>query len=168
MEVSTLLAAMTMGALTVNFARHHARPFHAIEGIEWPLLIMFFVLTGASVGVAEPATVAGMTGVYVVLRVAGRWLGGHIGGWLAGIDRRERAWMGISLLPQAGVALGMALVAGQRHPEIGAAFLSAVAVSTILFELAGPVLTRIALTRVDGLPGAEVAPPAAPSPGQKR
>lgn len=158
LHVSALLAAMTMGAFTVNFARHHARPFHAIEGIEWPLLIMFFVLTGASVGVADPMAVAGLAAVYCVTRIAGRWAGGHVGGWVAGIDRDERAWMGLSLLPQAGVALGMALVAAQRHPQLGSAFLSAVAISTIAFELFGPVLTRMALRRVGALPGGSDAP----------
>lgn len=149
LEVSTLIAAMTMGALTINFARHHSRPFHAIEGIEWPLLIMFFVLTGASVGIADPAAVGGLTALYVGARLVGRWLGGHLGGRLSGLDARACNWTGPALLPQAGVALGMALVAAQRFPELGEAFLSAVALSTILFELFGPVLTRVALSRAE-------------------
>lgn len=143
--VSPLLAAMTMGAVTINFARHHNRPFHAIEGIEWPLLITFFVLTGAAVEVARVDEVALMTAVYCGARVAGRWIGGILGGRLSGLPPRERRLTGVALLPQAGVALGMALVASQHLPDLGPSFLSSVAVSTILFELAGPVITRRAI-----------------------
>ncbi|MBE0575576.1 MAG: hypothetical protein IH613_06730 [Desulfuromonadales bacterium] len=48
MEVSFLLSSMVMGVVVVNLAKHHARPFNAIEGIEWPFLTLFFVLSGAS------------------------------------------------------------------------------------------------------------------------
>ena len=145
LEVSPLLAAMTMGAVTINFARHHNRPFHAIEGIEWPLLITFFVLTGAAVEVAHVGEVALITGVYCSARIAGRWVGGIVGGKLSGLSPGERRLTGVALLPQAGVALGMALVASQHLPDLGPSFLSSVAVSTILFELAGPMITRRAI-----------------------
>jgi len=157
--VSTPLAAMTMGAVTVNYARHHRRPFHAIEGIEWPLLITFFVLTGAAVDVAAPGAVAGLALVYGASRVAGRFLGGLAGGRLARLPVRETRLTGIALLPQAGIALGMALVAGQRFPELGPAFLSAVAVATVAFELVGPIVTRRALIAAESTRPAEAEDP---------
>ena len=54
-------------------------------------------------------------------------------------------WMGLALMPQAGVALGMALVAAQRLPDLGEIMLPVVIGSTVLFEVIGPVLTRSAL-----------------------
>ncbi|MBW2401218.1 MAG: cation:proton antiporter, partial [Deltaproteobacteria bacterium] len=56
-------------------------------------------------------------------------------------------WMGIALLPQAGVALGMALVASQRFPEAGEVILPVVIASTVFFEMLGPIATRFALDR---------------------
>jgi hypothetical protein len=56
--------------------------------------------------------------------------------------------MGMALLPQAGVALGMALVATQRFPELSAIILPVVVGATVVFEAVGPVLTRWALVRV--------------------
>jgi Kef-type K+ transport system membrane component KefB len=53
LEVSFLLAAMTMGVVVANLARHHRRPFRAIEGIEWPFMVLFFVLSGTSLHVTE-------------------------------------------------------------------------------------------------------------------
>jgi hypothetical protein len=57
-------------------------------------------------------------------------------------------WMGMALMPQAGVALGMALVAAQRRPDLEEIILPVVIAATVLFEVVGPVLTRIGLVRV--------------------
>lgn len=148
LEVSFILAAMVMGAVVTNLARHHRRPFHAIEGIEWPFLVLFFVLAGASLDLdALWLAGAGLLG-YVALRVFGRLLGAWLGGALCRDDPAQRWWMGLAMLPQAGVALGMALVAMQRLPSLGEIILPVVVGATVIFELIGPVLTRLALHRV--------------------
>ena len=58
-----------------------------------------------------------------------------------------RRWMGLALMPQAGVAIGMALVAAQNFPELSEIILPVIIGSTVFFELVGPVLTRLALDR---------------------
>ncbi|MCB9778477.1 MAG: cation:proton antiporter [Alphaproteobacteria bacterium] len=147
LEVSYLLAAVVMGAVVANLARHHERPFRAIESIETPFLVLFFVLSGASLQLDALGDV-GLVGVaYVVLRVLGRLMGGLLGAAAAGMPVATRRWVGPALLPQAGVALGMALVAAERLPEL-AALLPVAVLSTVAFELAGPIATRIALARV--------------------
>lgn len=60
--------------------------------------------------------------------------------------------MGLALMPQAGVALGMALIATNQFPEIGGIIFPIVAGTTVLFELVGPIMTRIALTRAGEIP----------------
>ena len=152
LEVSFILAAMVMGAVVTNLARHHKRPFHTIEGIEWPFLILFFVLAGASLDI-DALWLAG-TGLagYVVLRVLGRLLGAWLGGALCKDDPAQRWWMGLAMLPQAGVALGMALVAAQRLPTLGEVIVPVVVGATVIFELVGPVFTRLALRRVGEAP----------------
>ncbi len=148
LEVSFLLAAMVMGAAVANLARHHTRPFHAIEGIEWPFMILFFVLAGASLHVGALVKV-GLVGVaYVLLRILGRLVGAWVGGAMCHVDAKYRWWMGFSLMPQAGVALGMALVATQRFPALAETLLPVVIGATVFFEVIGPVLTRLALRRM--------------------
>jgi len=145
LDVSFLLAAMVLGAVVANLARHHRRPFSALEGIEWPFMILFFVLSGASL---QPGSLLdeGLLAVgYVVLRVLGRLVGGWVGARLSGLQGPARQWMGLALLPQAGVALGMALLVAQRLPEIGDVLLPVVIGTTAVFELAGPLFTRRAL-----------------------
>ena len=152
LEVSFILAAMVMGAVVTNLARHHRRPFHAIEGIEWPFLVLFFVLAGASLEI-EALWLAGSWLIgYVILRVLGRLLGAWLGGALCRDDPAQRWWMGLAMLPQAGVALGMALVAMQRLPALGEVILPVIVGATVIFELVGPVLTRLALHRVGEAP----------------
>ena len=62
-------------------------------------------------------------------------------------DSMTRCWMGIALLPQAGVAMGMALVASNRFPDYEQVLLTVVISSTVFFEIIGPVFTRLALRR---------------------
>jgi Kef-type K+ transport system membrane component KefB len=155
LEVSYLIAAMTAGAAIANRARHHRRAFHEIEGVRWPFMILFFVLAGASL---EPAALAdlGVVGAaYAVLRVACRLAGGWLGATLARAPRRERAWFGPALMPQAGVAVGMGLVAAERFPRWGEAVVALTVGSTVLFELIGPAATLWAVRRAAARPAAD-------------
>ncbi|MDA1236085.1 MAG: cation:proton antiporter [Acidobacteria bacterium] len=146
--VSFLLAAITLGSVVASLAKHHKRPFHAIEGIEMPFLVMFFVLAGASLYLRSLAAV-GVAGIgYVLLRTGSRVLGGWLGSRLAGAPVSTRRWIGWALMPQAGVAVGMSLLAAQRFPEIADTILPVVVGSTVLFEVLGPIATRIALRAV--------------------
>jgi Kef-type K+ transport system membrane component KefB len=146
LDVSILLAPMAMGVVVANLARHHRRPFRAIEGIEWPMMVLFFVLCGASLRPTSVGDTAALTVAFVVLRVLGRIGGGYLGARFSG--RPEWAvGLGMSLFPQAGVAIGMALVLSERVPSLGSSILSATLSGTILFELVGPILTRWSLRR---------------------
>ncbi len=154
LELSFLLAAMTMGAAVAVRASHHQRPFHAIERVQNPFLILFFLLAGASLE-GDMLLAIGVIGVlYIALRVAGRLIGGWLGGGVVRLGRREGAWLGMAMLPQAGVAVGMALIGAQRFPEAGAILVPIVIGSTILFELVGPAMTGVALRRAGTAKGA--------------
>jgi Kef-type K+ transport system membrane component KefB len=150
--VSYVLSAMTLGAVVANLAHHHARPFQVIEGIEWPFLILFFLLAGAALDVGALLQSGLLAGAYIVLRVLGRIAGAELGGALVGADRTTRRWMGLALLPQAGLAIGMTLLAVQHFPAIQDVLLPVVLGATVVFELVGPVLTRWILHRLGEVP----------------
>jgi Kef-type K+ transport system membrane component KefB len=145
MNVSFLISAIVMGAVIANLARHHTRPFHAIEGIESLFMIIFFVLAGASLEIGALATIGVTGGIYILCRALGKYLGAWIGGYLSKSGQDNQLWMGVSLLPQAGVAIGMALVASSRFPEYRQIMLPIVIASTVVFEIIGPVFTRLAI-----------------------
>ena len=148
LEVSFLLAGMTAGALVTNLAKHHARPFHEIEHIEWPFMVLFFVLAGASLNLGSLKEIGAVGVAYLVLRTFSRVVGGWAGGVLSNAPILHRRWIGFALVPQAGVALGMALVAAHHFPDLGESLLAATIGTTIVFEIFGPILTQAALRRV--------------------
>lgn len=148
LEVSFLLAAVVMGTAVANLAKHHDRPFHAIEHIQWPFMLVFFLLAGAALELEALAAVGWLGATYVVSRVAGRLLGASVCARWRAMPEGTGRWMGVALLPQAGVAVGMALVAAQQFPERAEVLLSVVLASTVVFEIVGPPMTRLALRRV--------------------
>lgn len=152
--VSPLLAALALGTVVANLGHHHRRPFHAIEGAQWPFMILFFLLAGASLDISSLGDVGLIGGAYVGLRTVGYLAGGTLGGRVGGLPGMDGLWDGFALLPHAGVAIGMALVATQIGPssEDAALVLTVVAGTTILFEVAGPILVRAALSRAGEVP----------------
>lgn len=144
LKVSFLLASMVLGIVVVNMIPWNCvQIFRAIEGITWPFLTLFFVFAGASL---QPETLPkiGLIGLgYVLFRILGRIVGGWIGGIRA--ERSMRRWMGVALMPQAGIALGMALIVAQQFPSLKDTVLPVVIGSTVLFQVVGPFLTRMAL-----------------------
>lgn len=145
LNVSFLIAAIIMGAVIANLARHHEYPFHAIENAESPFRIIFFVLAGASLDLDALAAVGVIGGVYILCRALGKYLGAWTGGYLSRSGQDYQLWMGVALLPQAGVAIGMALVASNQFPEYRQIMLPIVIASTVVFEIIGPVFTGLAI-----------------------
>jgi Kef-type K+ transport system membrane component KefB len=147
-HVSFLLTAMVLGATVSNVAKHHEQPFHEIEDIEWPFMILFFILTGASLHFDELDAIIPLAFLYIILRTFGRWVGSWPGAQLTDCESHVGRWMGLSLLPQAGIANGMALLASAAIPEFRSTLLPVTIIATIFFELVGPIATRFVLRRV--------------------
>lgn len=143
-ELNYLLVAIAMGAAVARTARHHERPFHEIELIEWPFLVIFLVLTGASFELHSFNGTVLLVGLYALLRIAGRWIGGSLPG-TSSLTYAERRKVGLCLLPQAGVAVGIALYGAQIFPAYADAIIHATVLATIGFELLGPVITHYQL-----------------------
>lgn len=158
LEVSFLLAGMTAGAVIANRARHHDRAFHEIEQIEWPFMMLFFLLAGATLELDALREIGWIGLAYVGLRTAARTLGGWVGAALAGAPPAHRRWIGPALLPQAGVALGMALVAAEAMPQHARLIMTLTVTATVVFELAGPPVTMLALRRTGSTAQGNAAP----------
>ncbi|MBT5032450.1 MAG: cation:proton antiporter [Proteobacteria bacterium] len=147
LHVSFLIATMTMGAVIANFAWHHEYPFHEIENIEWPFMVIFFVLAGASLEFSALNGLGLIGAVFIVGRIIGKIGGAWMGASVSNTDATTKHFMGMALLPQAGVATGMALVASNQFPEYRPILLSIAISTTVFFEIAGPIFTRFALQR---------------------
>lgn len=148
LNVSFLIAAMVLGAVVANLAKHHDYPFHAIEGIEEQFMLIFFILAGATLNFEAVQQIGWIGAGYIALRIIGKLIGGFIGAKLGEVNQGTQHWVGPALLPQAGVAIGMGLVATSLMPEFGSQLLAAIICSTIFFELVGPIMTMQAIKRV--------------------
>lgn len=143
LEVSYLLAAIAMGVTVAQLASHHRRPFHEVSHIEWPFLVLFLVLVGASFAPGDLLEYWPLALAYILLRVAGRILSCWV--FARSMATVDRGLLGLSLLPQAGVALGTALYAKQHFPELSEAIIAVTVAATIFFEIVGPICSRWAL-----------------------
>ena len=147
LEVSFLVAGMVAGAVIGNLARHHDRAFHEIEHIQWPFMILFFLLAGATLDIEAFGFMGWAGALFLILRAVARLVGGYCGARLGGLPRHQTRWYGPALLPQAGVAVGMALVAGEQFPNWASSIMAFTLASTVAFEVLGPPLTLMSIRR---------------------
>jgi len=146
-EVSYLLSCMTLGATVANRAKHHTRPFREIEGASEPFLIAFFILAGYEFDLASIKTLGFLSLIYILSRSVGLIFGGRLGARSAKASNTIQKHVGWCLLPQAGVALGLALFVTERLPDQGEVILPLIIGTTVVFELIGPVMTRFHLKK---------------------
>ncbi len=148
-EVSFLVAGMTAGAMIANLAHHHEHAFHEIEYIEWPFMLLFFLLAGASLELDALWALGWISLAYIGLRIAARLVSGTIGARIGGVPRAQVNIYGVALLPQAGVAVGMALVAAETFPGWAETIMTLTISATVFFEVIGPLATLLALHHVE-------------------
>ncbi len=147
LDWSSLLCCMMIGATMVNLCDQSRVMLEQCDRFTPPLFLLFFVLSGANLDLSVLPTV-GLLGLgYVLARAVGKCLGATAG---AAVERCEPSiirYLGFTLIPQAGVAIGMARMSMTALPEYGAIINAVVLSGTLIYELTGPVITKIALTR---------------------
>jgi len=142
--VSSILASMVVGFIVVNKTRRKDM-FLVVEGIEDVFFAMFFVLAGLHFNLSI-LKVAGVLAVLIVLaRCVGKYIGARAGARISHAPDTVRKYLGLALLPKAGVTMGLILLAALQFPTFGSIMLNAVLASTIINELAAPPLTRYAI-----------------------
>ncbi len=147
-HVSYLLACIILGA---TVAKNRSQPkkniFFTLEDVNEPFLVIFFLLAGCELDLSAVKTL-GIIGIgYVVARCLGFIIGGGFGSKIVKAERVIQENIGWSLFPQAGVALGLAVMTLDRFPQLGELLVSIVVSTTIVFELFGPTVTRWRLVK---------------------
>jgi Kef-type K+ transport system membrane component KefB len=151
---SPLMANMMMGFTVVNYMRHADSVFHQLEIVEESLYCLFFVLAGAhfDLGVLGPSALLGL--MLLLGRFAGKMSGAAVGGYLSRAPPQVRKYVGITLLPQAGLSLGLIFQARPLLPETAyPVVLNALLASVILNEVISPPLVKWALVRAEEIRG---------------
>lgn len=147
LNFSVLLANMFMAAVLVNVHKVSFKFFEALRFIDSPLYLLFFVLAGANLEISLLKNL-GLLGLsYIIFRSLGKIGGAYLGGIAAQVPERMKKYIGLALLPQAGVALGVALIAKSEFPELGGMIFTAIVATTVLYEIIGPVFTKVSLKK---------------------
>ena len=145
---SSLLTCMMLGTVFCNMCDFSEELMDRLDRWTAPMFILFFVLSGAELELGSfknlPVVIIGV--VYIISRSLGKYFGAGISSRATKCDDNIIKYLGITLLPQAGVALGMALKA-EALGEAGKIVRNIILFSVLIYELVGPMLTKIALTK---------------------
>ncbi|MBQ7336469.1 MAG: cation:proton antiporter [Clostridia bacterium] len=145
---SSLLACMMLGTVFCNICDVSEELMDRADRWVTPILILFFVISGAELELSVFADFAvviiGI--VYIIARSCGKYFGANISAKLTHCNPNIIKYLGITLLPQAGVALGMAIKAIELGPD-GAIVRNITLFAVLVYEIVGPFLTKIALTK---------------------
>ncbi|BDG05627.1 cation:proton antiporter [Anaeromyxobacter oryzae] len=147
LHFDTLLVALAAGVIVRNVTRVGDALHHEIQPSSLPVSIVFFAVAGASLHLDVLAVVWLPATLLVIVRAAGLLLGSRVGALLAGAPRPVQRWAGVGLLPQAGLALGLAALFANAFPEFGAAASALLIGVVTLNELLAPAAFRLALIR---------------------
>jgi Kef-type K+ transport system membrane component KefB len=147
LNLSVLLASMFLGAVLVNLNRYSFKFFDSLKMIDSPLFLLFFVLAGANLEIHILSSLGMIALSYLILRVMGKVIGVSLGAKISNATTSVRKYLGFGLVPQAGVALGCALIAKSDFPEAGNMIFTAIVATTVVYELIGPLCTKYALRK---------------------
>ena len=145
---SSLLVCMMCGTIFCNLCDFSEEIMHKTERWTAPIYVLFFVISGAELDLRVFADVAvvGIGVVYILARSAGKIAGASASAKLMRCEPSICKYLGITLLPQAGVALGMSVIVAAEFGADGAITRNIVLFSVLIYELVGPLLTKMALT----------------------
>lgn len=149
---SALLVCMMLGTIFCNVCDFSAEIMEKTDKWTVPLFALFFVLSGAELelSVFTDLAIVGIGVAYIFARSLGKYLGAFGSAKLMKCDKKTTKYLGITLLPQAGVALGMSVTAMELG-EVGEMIRNIVLFSVLIYELFGPVMTKWALTRAGNI-----------------
>lgn len=155
LHISVLLSSMMMGLVVINLARENYKFFEVLRAVDAPLYLAFFILSGAHLdfSVLYHMGIAGI--LYLVFRTIGKVYGAKIGAQISQAPKPAANWLGLALTPQAGVALGIGLVAKATFPDYGNYIFTVIAATTVVFELVGPILTKYSLIKTEEIVSTE-------------
>jgi len=144
---SSLLACMMMSAVYVNLSKVYRKVFELIDRMTPPIFILFFFISGANLDLSILPSVGFIGALYIVFRVVGKIAGSAIGAKIAHAEPVVSKYLGYTLIPQAGVAIGLASLAMTVVPQYGVQIRTIVLCATVVYELTGPVITKLALIK---------------------
>lgn len=146
-HLSSLLGCMAMSAVFVNLSDQYETVFALTDRITPPLFMLFFFLSGAELNISVLSSVGFIGLIYIIFRVVGKVLGAYVGAKVSKAAPVVQKYLGFTLIPQAGVAIGLATTSLTIVPEYGAQIQTVILCGTVIYEIIGPLVTKMALKK---------------------
>lgn len=157
-ELSSLLMCMMTGAIFANLCKDSDRTLDIMDRFTSPIYMMFFVISGASLDLSiffngSGLIIVGIAFTYIVARVVGKWVGAYAGASITKSEPKIKKYLGFTLIPQAGVAIGLATTAGklfslrEETALTGVLVVAIILTSTLVYEIVGPMVSKFALSK---------------------
>jgi Kef-type K+ transport system membrane component KefB len=154
LDISPLLGCITMGMVYINVSGDD-KLYKQLNYFSPPIMLLFFVRSGANLQIDSLISPAGNSGavpiilisiLYFIVRMIGKYSGAFLGGLVTKSPKETRNFLGLALIPQAGVAIGLAAMAARTlGGEVGENLQTIILASSILYELIGPACAKLSL-----------------------
>jgi Kef-type K+ transport system membrane component KefB len=157
--LSPLLTNIVMGTVIANTLKNPKGIFDAINDFASPLFVMFFTLAGASLDINILYSI-GVVGIaYILARGIGKYLGAWVGAKMVNSKKQVRRYLGLALLPQGGISIGLSVIVRQQLPEYAQLITTIIMFGVLIYEVTGPIFAKIAISKakeINGLDKVEV------------
>ena len=153
---SQLLMNIMIGSMLANVAKTPQRTFSAINDFATPFYIMFFTLAGASLDLAilkADSLILWIALVYIIARGSGKILGITVGAVVAKSSKTIRKYLGIALLPQGGVSIGLLVIVSVQMKSFYPVISTIIMLSILVYETLGPVFAKFAISKAGEING---------------
>jgi len=153
LDVSLILACMSLGMIVINLYPQDNKPvFEHIKSISLPIYILFFVIAGINLHLGLLVSIGAIGIVYIICRSIGLIGGSYLAALASKADPVIRDNIGLGILSQAGVAIGLSLIASHKlaelgYSEVGTLIVTTVAATSVVFEIIGPLSARFAIMK---------------------
>ena len=147
LELSPLVASLAVGATMVNLAAQSRKLFGTLAGTDPPFYAIFFVIAGADLDVSLVPTMGAAGRLYIVARALGKFIGARVGAQWLRLGPAVRRYLGLALMAQAGLAVGLTLAIDDRFETYAPQVSTVVLAAVVIYEMIGPIATRFALVR---------------------
>jgi len=151
--MSPLLTNIVMGTIVVNVMRHSTRVFNSVNDFASPVYILFFTLAGASLDLRILLSVGVMGIAYIIARAFGKGIGAYAGAKYVGAPDTVRKYLGLGLLPQGGISIGLSVLVRQFLPQYAVPITTIIMFSVLVYETTGPIFAKIAISKAGEIGG---------------
>ncbi len=144
---SPLLTCIVLGTVLVNVQQNSTRVFDSINSFATPIYVLFFTIAGASLDLSILKTVGIMGLSYVLARGIGKIIGAWAGASMVKAEPVVRKYLGLGLLPQGGISIGLMVLVRQQLPDYAIAINTIIMFFVLIYEVSGPIFAKIAIKK---------------------